>query len=105
MESESYYYRKGIAALDPARVADLKLRATARVAKRKLNLDQIRARRRSLGRLARFEPENDVKWTDPLENYPLIDSYSLGGNLSSNPDHVYTYINAAYEAGLTKKGS
>jgi hypothetical protein len=39
-------------------------------------------------------PALNVTWTNPLLKYPLFN----GAVLDQNPDHIYTYINAAYAA-------
>jgi hypothetical protein len=103
--------------LDPERIHDPKLRMSARIARRDVKAIVNQADR--FYRISRWMPQDDeLKWTSPLERYPLVElvseasSYSYRirrkyeDQASEMKTHIYTYINAAYAEGLTvQKGN
>lgn len=84
-----------IGRLDPAKVDDPDLKRAIRLLK--MDLTSVRDRgnvfRRQLGTKANLPT---VDWTDPMQNYPLINNRTRLD--SSEGEHAYIYLNAAYAA-------
>lgn len=92
MEDEGV--RDELAMLNADKVADPELSKAIKRAKR--DIDDLLSERRAFRGLA--EDTLDTKWTNPLERYPLFDSYNFRVD-SKVKQHTYLYMNAAYSAG------
>lgn len=77
--------------LDASRVKDPALKEAVKLAK--INLETHSKSRRAFERYLSMDSIVKEKWTNPLKQYPLAQGYS--GNVC---DHLYLYLNAAYEA-------
>lgn len=77
--------------LDPARVKDPAIKAAAKLAD--VNTDKLVKHRRSFERYLNMRDVSTETFTCPLVNYPLVASYR-----DTPCEHVYLYLNAAYEA-------
>lgn len=87
--------------MDPNRVQEHAVATAIRQSKRKVNKelsDQIGRMRKLVGS---WRVDSDkalsVKWTNPLNRYPLATDAS-----PRHLEHIYLYINAAYAAGAVK---
>jgi hypothetical protein len=66
--------------------------------------------RKQFSRVVDTDSLSAVSWSDPLDSYPLFEAVKDGarwGNSRDLPwgDHMYLYINAAYQATTTNKGA
>ena len=96
---EDAYDAHTLSKLDPQRVDDPAVRKAIRLAKRPLNKELREGVRTMRYLVGAHVVDNDsdltVKWVNPLDKYPLVDTNHL--------EHTYLYINAAYAADRSDK--
>lgn len=79
-------------ALNSKRIDDPAILAAIRIAK--CDLTKQREVRRMFKRVGQHAELSLPNWSDPLDQYPLVDEYTF----RAHPDDAYIYLNAAYAA-------
>lgn len=94
--ADEYGAARELRALDPALVDDPDLKIAGRIAE--LDLTSVEAVRKMVVKtLGRDHLSGVLKWTNPLNKYPLYDAH----HMRDYPDHVYHYLNSAFAANAT----
>ena len=86
-------------AIEPSKVTDPELKAVAKIAK--MDLTKLDKERNLLQRINSAGRVNLNGWKNPLKNYPLYSAYTM--RQRDSQDHMYLYLNAAYEAASNGK--